>query len=27
MSEQTGIGWTDATWNPWIGCIKVSPGV
>jgi protein gp37 len=26
MSETTGIGWTDATWNPWYGCTKVSPG-
>lgn len=26
MAETTGIGWTDATWNPWYGCTKVSPG-
>jgi protein gp37 len=26
MSEHTGIEWTDATWNPWHGCHKVSPG-
>jgi len=26
MGEQTGISWTDSTWNPWIGCTKVSPG-
>lgn len=26
MSERTGIEWTDATWNPWYGCLKVSPG-
>lgn len=26
MSETTGIEWTDATWNPWRGCTKVSPG-
>ena len=26
MSERTGIGWTEATWNPWHGCHKVSPG-
>lgn len=26
MSETTGIGWTEATWNPWHGCTKVSPG-
>jgi protein gp37 len=22
----TGISWTDATWNPWMGCVEVSPG-
>lgn len=26
MSERTGIAWTDATFNPWWGCVKVSPG-
>jgi protein gp37 len=26
MSDRTSIGWTDATWNPWHGCTKVSPG-
>jgi protein gp37 len=26
MSETTGIEWTDKTWNPWMGCTKVSPG-
>ena len=26
MSKRTGIAWTDATWNPWMGCTKVSPG-
>ena len=26
MSSTTGIQWTDATWNPWYGCRKVSPG-
>lgn len=26
MSETTGISWTDATWNCWQGCTKVSPG-
>ena len=26
MSDQTGIEWTDATWNPVTGCTKVSPG-
>lgn len=26
MAETTGIAWTDATFNPWIGCTRVSPG-
>lgn len=26
MAEVTGIAWTDSTFNPWIGCTKVSPG-
>ncbi len=26
MSAQTGIEWTDATWNPIVGCSIVSPG-
>ena len=26
MSERTKIQWADSTWNPWIGCTKVSPG-
>lgn len=26
MAETTKIGWTDSTFNPWIGCTKVSPG-
>lgn len=26
MSERTGIQWTEATFNPWIGCAHVSPG-
>jgi protein gp37 len=26
MSETTGIQWTDATWNPCLGCSKISPG-
>lgn len=26
MAEQTGIQWCDATFNPWVGCEKVSPG-
>lgn len=25
MGETSGIAWTDATWNPVIGCKKVSP--
>ncbi|MFH1018712.1 MAG: phage Gp37/Gp68 family protein [Pseudomonadota bacterium] len=24
MAERTSIEWTDATWNPWRGCHKVS---
>ncbi len=26
MGETTKIEWTQATWNPWQGCTKVSPG-
>lgn len=26
MGKETGISWTDATFNPWVGCTKVSPG-
>jgi len=26
MGEKSKIEWTDATWNPWRGCTKVSPG-
>lgn len=26
MGEHTTIGWTDSSWNPWHGCVKVSPG-
>ncbi len=26
MGKNTGIEWTDHTWNPWRGCLKVSPG-
>ena len=26
MGERTKIEWTDHTFNPWIGCQKVSPG-
>lgn len=25
MSENSSISWTDATFNPWIGCTRVSP--
>lgn len=25
MGETSAIQWTDATWNGWIGCTKVSP--
>lgn len=25
MSEKTGISWTDHTFNPWWGCVKISP--
>jgi protein gp37 len=26
MAENSKIEWTDSTWNPWMGCTKVSPG-
>lgn len=26
MAETSKIEWTDATFNPWLGCTKVSPG-
>lgn len=26
MAENSKIGWTDHTYNPWIGCQRVSPG-
>jgi len=26
MAKNSGITWTDHTWNPWQGCQKVSPG-
>lgn len=26
MANKTGIEWTEATWNPWQGCHKVSQG-
>jgi protein gp37 len=25
MAEETGIAWTDSTFNPWWGCVKVGP--
>lgn len=25
MAEQSNIEWTDATFNPWVGCTKISP--
>lgn len=26
MGDRTAIEWTDLTWNPWMGCTKVSAG-
>lgn len=26
MGKETGISWTDHTFNPWWGCTKISPG-
>lgn len=26
MGKETSISWTDATFNPWHGCTKISPG-
>jgi len=26
MSLQSRIEWTEATWNPVRGCLKISPG-
>lgn len=26
MGKNSNIEWTDHTWNPWQGCLKVSPG-
>lgn len=26
MGEETAIAWTDHTYNPWWGCVNVSPG-
>jgi protein gp37 len=26
MGDATGISWTEATWNPWMGCTRVSAG-
>jgi len=26
MGKDSAIEWTDHTWNPWMGCTKISPG-
>lgn len=26
MADNSGIEWTDATWNPITGCSVISPG-
>jgi protein gp37 len=26
MGDNTAIEWTESSWNPWMGCTKVSPG-
>lgn len=26
MAERTEIGWATSTWNPWMGCTKISAG-
>lgn len=26
MTSNSSIEWTNDTWNPWQGCIKISPG-
>lgn len=26
MGERSVIAWTESSWNPWLGCTKVSPG-
>ena len=26
MADKSAIQWTEASWNPWHGCVKVSPG-
>jgi protein gp37 len=26
MAETTAIAWTDSSFNPWLGCQKISPG-
>jgi protein gp37 len=26
MSTKTSIEWTEQTWNPAVGCSKISPG-
>jgi protein gp37 len=25
MAQSTSIAWTDSTFNPWLGCLRVSP--
>jgi protein gp37 len=25
MAARTGIAWTDSTFNPWLGCLRISP--
>lgn len=25
MGDRTKIEWSDSTWNPWVGCTKISP--
>ena len=25
MADETGVGWCDSTFDPWIGCTKISP--
>jgi len=26
MGKDSHIQWTDNTWNPWLGCLRISPG-
>ena len=26
MGKYTSIEWCDHSWNPWLGCLEVSPG-